>query len=1630
MGVVRKDGLEVDDMAERLASDGAFRDKDHAAEWLADWIYEGGHDTMGAAEGDFVGRAQSQAGRFGVTVQERRARLAAIGRDTNPLVLNPKEGQKGSLKIGDVVMAQDDVYRVKRDTQNPGKLILKDGRTLRLKPGETIEGVKLGRMPKRSLEELKAAGKPVDRERLKHTYEDAKLPETPAPKDEVPFGDEGPDPYEALKGRMADLVEQERLIPKPQGEKPPPVAVKLEKYLRDERRQIEIALDEIRKSEGGEAEAAVREDAGWPPRDEDALAEARRQTDEATARAERVAKVEARRKKEVESGSSNLFDQDVKDVIEGNAEAKAAEDEFNATQPKLLGYPNAQEGVTRAAKAPVPLERDLKPRRREAVVRAQDIKRRFERAILAPIRYGVGRKIARGFFRPFERIIRTKKYLDLPVDFHEGGHAIQQMLWPEIDQIAGKKGFNPKGPYSKIMRAELKKLGEALYGKKKPVGGYKSEGLAEFVKYYITDRAKVQAEAPRFYEEFTRRLLQDADTIDLGRMLDEAQRDWKRFEEQSAVAKALSRMSIGENKPIRWSLDRISSALWNNQKFIESMVRALNGGSLPPEGLGNPITHAKLLRGWTGLAEAAIGRGGGVADFRTARAFEKKFKSVGDIVSPKGVADRPLPFVNEAVAAYEKLNPAERLVKRMTNVFQDAENMRGLDSLRAYWYARRTLSIAEGDVARAWAKKANVSDKVALQYVRDNPDMVREGAYRETGLTHEEARQVIKDLETPELKKAVEELTQYSNHVLHWYVEEGMWTEEQYRTVINHPANLVYMPLDRWFSEYGDRGGEGFKGRSISGARPDVGRLKGSDVPIIDPFETLIANTYHIAQTVQRNRAMRSIAEFAKARPGSGWAAELVSRPVSATKLRLSELKPEIDALVEKAGGDPSTLEAADYEVLARVYRPAMNVRKGRNIATYYSRGKELMVEMDHDVYRSVAGMDQEALNLFLKYAGAPARWVRAGATLTPEFLFRNTFRDPITASLLSETGGLNPFSGAVPFVTTARGIKEMVKNGDMAFRYRASGAAHAAMVSMDRDYLQGQARQLLTDDTALRKIAGVVHHPVEILKALGELSETGTRLGIFARELDASGITHDNILKGAVKSREATTDFNVYGNVLEPLARMVPFMNPGIQSVRRFNVVTGRALADIARSVQAASHGQLRSPDYAARYASRVIAYAVAPSVALHFMRVASGRQDEYLELPAWRRHLFFNLPLPKGMAKTYGFNWLSLPKAFEIGVLYGTGSEIMLEHMEKHDPKSLDEYRDSLIGAFTPNVIPAFLNASVENLANRKIAFDRPIMPESQKGLDPRLQYGLYTSETAKLGAAGLRHLPSLVGKPVAFVMKLSGNQSGINAYDVDNTIKTLTAGLGQYYVTPALDFVVRRLVGGTKEGERLGIPPSSQRKLRSSDVPILRGITPRANERGAGLIERAYQDIAASEQAWNTYVALDGWQKDEYLQQPDKRRLIVGHHVLGDIREGLSSVNKLILKARKDGDEEMVDHLRDMSIDMARNAPKRINEAMDDPTAGNAIAIERELSRMRGEGRARHAEAATVLEAFVEKSAPDAEVRSYLETMTGEDRRWAVGYVRALKKADKLNAEREAIKGASHREKLHLKEQGMLP
>jgi GGDEF domain-containing protein len=118
------------------------------------------------------------------------------------------------------------------------------------------------------------------------------------------------------------------------------------------------------------------------------------------------------------------------------------------------------------------------------------------------IRVGrLGTKRARGWFNVKTEMIRINSADNIPTAAHEMGHALEKLVY----------GWDKGGPWkqplvSAKIQAELLALGKALYGNTTPVGGYKREGWAEFMRLYLTtDQAASKAPtlAKWFEDEFS-----------------------------------------------------------------------------------------------------------------------------------------------------------------------------------------------------------------------------------------------------------------------------------------------------------------------------------------------------------------------------------------------------------------------------------------------------------------------------------------------------------------------------------------------------------------------------------------------------------------------------------------------------------------------------------------------------------------------------------------------------------------------------------------------------------------------------------------------------------------------------------------------------------------------------------------------------------------------------------------------------------------------------------------------------------------------------------------------------------------------------------------------------------------------
>jgi hypothetical protein len=251
------------------------------------------------------------------------------------------------------------------------------------------------------------------------------------------------------------------------------------------------------------------------------------------------------------------------------------------------------------APSPVPT---LTPKGQDQIIR--DI----AKALNIPVRFGRLRSNRfAGYFLPRARLIGSKRANDLPVVTHEAGHA--------LDQTFGLSQ-NP------AIRAELEKLGDP-----RQVPGSRSswrpwrnlqyklgEGIAEFVRYWLTDPPKGRTLAPNTERYFESILDANKDLGDAFRM---ARDDIQTWRNAPAEARLESHISIGSNpNKTPYTFDQLMRDLVNDLHFLEiasGEARQQSPTGLPPT--RDPNIIARNLRGAYGMAGAFLDRG--VVDFKT-----------------------------------------------------------------------------------------------------------------------------------------------------------------------------------------------------------------------------------------------------------------------------------------------------------------------------------------------------------------------------------------------------------------------------------------------------------------------------------------------------------------------------------------------------------------------------------------------------------------------------------------------------------------------------------------------------------------------------------------------------------------------------------------------------------------------------------------------------------------------------------------------------------------------------------------------------------------------------------------------------------------------------------------------------
>ena len=630
-------------------------------------------------------------------------------------------------------------------------------------------------------------------------------------------------------------------------------------------------------------------------------------------------------------------------------------------------------------------------------------------------------------------------------------------------------------------------------------------------------------------------------------------------------------------------------------------------------------------------------------------------------------------------------------------------------------------------------KKLIREKNIKQQYAELNAYLIsrRVLEYQKRGFEHGFDLQAAKDTVSTLKNKydsIAKEIDKYQRDLLEYARDLKLIDQKAFDAMIE--ANKSYIPFARVMESVA-----GEKPSPYGGVSNPFKRVKGGQQPVFDPIETIYSNTFKIVKLAERNNALIKFFDFVEKNKSSF--------PDINKKIETKQTKLERKEL-EKVLDDPSAINDVAIENF-KVFRKSFVKPDGSSV-TVYRNGKFEVWDVGKELADSLSEFNPQEIGMIVRAIGTPARLLRAGATTSPDFVFSNIARDTVLAPVFSKSGFVPIWSSLEGAVTMFLGKTGFSKKAKKIMQdWEKSGGMQSTLVSLDRMVRDKGAFEMLNG----QQIRNKVFNPIEILRTLSEIGENITRLGEFQKAYKKAGKEglkgREQIERAGFESRDITIDYAKMGAYMKGVNAVSAFYNARVQGYVKiydgFTQRPGRAIAAVFAGV-------------------------ILPSIYFWF---ANKDNEIYQRQPQWVKDNYWVVVV--------GDTPYRIPKPFDVGVVFGTGTEQFLDWWFKNDANAKNDFArfiSEFVGTQLRNLnpLPTVLVPPVEQITNYSIFRNRPLVPDymDRELLGP-YQFNPYTTETSKLLS---RTLAAIIG-----------DHNAPSPIVIDNYIRGWTGGLGNYFM-----------------------------------------------------------------------------------------------------------------------------------------------------------------------------------------------------------------------------------------------------
>ena len=826
-----------------------------------------------------------------------------------------------------------------------------------------------------------------------------------------------------------------------------------------------------------------------------------------------------------------------------------------------------------------------------------------------------------------------------------------------------------------------------------------------------------------------------------------------------------------------------------------------------------------------------------------------RLKEMGSTVKRKAIIegiDNKYPILETMRKA--KVNTKTGIEK--LNLYEQARIMEGMPNRAAYFIEYNTLNAKTlGDkglglkqITKDIVKEGKNQTQLFETYLSNRRAIELNNRGIETGFNIETAKQF-----TNKYKKTFEakakQTDKYQRELLEYARDGGFITKEAFTAMTE--ANKNYVTFARELIQDG-------KPVVAEGSVNPFKPIKGAKLRVYPPLEQMVKNTNTIVNAVERNKVKINFVDL-----------------VEKTKKKDPNSFPFINKV------NPKTTKKPKEDL--------MTVRKDGKLETW---------DVGKDIKTAFTTLDQQGSNMLYNYLGAPARTLRAGAILIPDFAVPNFFRDTMQASFLNKVGFVpiqDSVIGAFNIITKGNNKKTMA----MYKKYVKSGGMQSTLLAVDKpNIFDGKVYDILSKGPVRNSNRG----PLAPFRALTQLSEEMTRFRIFEKTYKRAiekGLTEKQAMeRGGFEARNLL-DYAKRGSLGNNINRLVPFWNARVQGLTR--------LYEAFR-------------DTPARTTAMIGAYVAIPTIGFYMLNYDDA---DYRDEPEWLKQNYYYFKIND---KPYRF-----PKPFEVGTLVSSVIEKSLDWVRTNEPQEWSRFTKQFFinnaKGFYP--IPTSVRPLMENFANYSIFRDAPVVPKSlDKNLSNKFYYTEYTSETIKLFSEIVN---GIVGDDSFLAMK---------PIHAENVFRSWTGGLGRY----ALDILDYALI----KAKIIDDPIKPTDTL--SKIPVVRAFDVRdVPGYSSTALTRFFEELEPIEKAFNDIDLLKKTGQIEELEKVlktapyDKKFMMTYKKSIKELDKSIRQIynTKELADGTKltpDEKRELIDNQYRLMINFAKQALNSLDKMKD--------------------------------------------------------------------------------------------------